>query len=377
MTFDFKTYLYFLYLLLSKREMSFHWVLLFVRNTVRPPFVFAITSVFNLFDNIFFVKFRKQEIRSPIFIVGTPRCGSTFLFRLMCKDEERFTYFKLYDIIFPSICVRKFINVISVIDRLLNFIITNLVDKFQEKLFKEQYHLHEFGFRNAEEDDMHFIHCFHTPVIFLLFPFAEELNRLAFFDKNLDLKDQKKYMSFYEGCVRRQIYFTGSNKSLLSKNVWGLGKFKALKREFSDAKFIYIVRNPYDSIGSFLSYYYFLLKKFDSRTKISSQLSMKVVDVLCNLYLYAELVIPELDESSFLIVKYDEMVCDPGKAVENIYNRFGMSIETDYMEFLKNETEKSIKYKSKHCYSLEQFGVKKDFVYNRLSTIFKKYNFAK
>lgn len=375
MAFDLKTYLRLLYLLLVRRKLTFRWICTFFRTGIRTPLFYVFTTLSYILDNLFFGKFRLQAVKSPVFIVGTPRSGTTFLFRLMCEDKERFTYFKLYHILFPSIIVRRIIDFIAVIDSFIKGRLTKWLDKFEEKIFKDHYYLHEFGIRNAEEDDIHFIHCFHTPIIYLVSPFADKIKELAFFDTDSGLKKKRGYMRFYEGCIKRHLYLAGGDKNLLSKNVWGLGKLRATSEQFPGARFLYIIRNPYDSIGSLLSYYYFLLKKSDPQSMISSELSMAIVDVACNLYLYAQDVFDGFDEDSFMIIKYDDLVARPKEIVEMIYSKWDMEIGVDFAIKLKNDTDKSKNYKSRHSYSLEQFGVNKDVVYNRLRGIFEKYNF--
>ena len=76
-----------------------------------------------------------------------------------------------------------------------------------------------------------------------------------------------------------------------------------------------------------------------------------------------------------MIIKYDDLVARPKEIVEMIYSKWDMEIGVDFAIKLKNDTDKSKNYKSRHSYSLEQFGVNKDVVYNRLRGIFEKYNF--
>ena len=99
------------------------------------------------------------------------------------------------------------------------------------------------------------------------------------------------------------------------------------------------------------------MKKSDPQTEISAELSMSIVDVACNLYLYAQDVFAGFDEDSFMIINYDDLVVRPKEIVEMIYNKWDMEIGSDFAVKLKNDTEKSKDYKSKHSYSLEQFGV--------------------
>ncbi len=61
-------------------------------------------------DEIFFPKYRQQEIKTPVFIIGNPRSGTTFTHRLIEKDTETFTAASSWELLFcPSIIQRKLI----------------------------------------------------------------------------------------------------------------------------------------------------------------------------------------------------------------------------------------------------------------------------
>src|SRR5262249_21447043 len=56
-----------------------------------------------------FPDFRRHPVRSPVFIVGNPRSGTTLLHRLLCGDTERFVYFRTWEILLPSLVQRKLV----------------------------------------------------------------------------------------------------------------------------------------------------------------------------------------------------------------------------------------------------------------------------
>jgi len=61
-----------------------------------------------LLDEIFYRSYKKTEIDSPVFIIGMPRTGSTYLHNLLCNDMERFTSMKLWEMLFcPSVLQKK------------------------------------------------------------------------------------------------------------------------------------------------------------------------------------------------------------------------------------------------------------------------------
>ena len=52
-----------------------------------------------LLDRVFYPRYRQQPVRSPVFIVGNFRSGTTFLHRLMAADRARFTTMKMWEIL--------------------------------------------------------------------------------------------------------------------------------------------------------------------------------------------------------------------------------------------------------------------------------------
>lgn len=75
--------------------------------------LFALLQAINgaglLLDYLLFPDFRRVRVREPLFVVGVPRSGTTFLHRLLAGDRERFTTTALWELIFaPSITQRFF-----------------------------------------------------------------------------------------------------------------------------------------------------------------------------------------------------------------------------------------------------------------------------
>ena len=55
------------------------------------PFYLVLQSVniiCTLLDEIFFSGYKDIEVKKPLFIVGVPRSGTTFLHRMLSKDEQ-------------------------------------------------------------------------------------------------------------------------------------------------------------------------------------------------------------------------------------------------------------------------------------------------
>ncbi|MBA4367501.1 MAG: hypothetical protein C0403_07665, partial [Desulfobacterium sp.] len=71
-------------------------------------------------DEIFFPGYRRVAVLNPVFVVGFPRSGTTYLHRLLNSDYEQFTSLKLWEILFaPSILQKKFFRILGKIDRMI------------------------------------------------------------------------------------------------------------------------------------------------------------------------------------------------------------------------------------------------------------------
>ena len=115
---------------------------------LRPIGLFAILQVRQAIsaltmgmDRVFFPGYRKQPIDRPIFIVGNPRSGTTFLHRLLLGAGGDLAAFELWEMLFPAMTARK----------LLGRVITRF-----ERLSPARYHpsdIHDTSLRGIETDD--------------------------------------------------------------------------------------------------------------------------------------------------------------------------------------------------------------------------------
>ncbi len=101
----------------------------------------AISATTLALDHLFFPGHRRQPIDRPIFIIGNPRSGTTFLHRLLLGAGDM-AAFELWEMLFPAITARK----------LLGRIVPRL-----DKLSPARYHpsdVHDTSLRGIETDDV-------------------------------------------------------------------------------------------------------------------------------------------------------------------------------------------------------------------------------
>jgi hypothetical protein len=67
----------------------------------------SLLSVINMIciflDPFLFPKLREQEVEAPIFIVGNGRSGTTHIHRILSADGDRFSFFKTWELLLPSV----------------------------------------------------------------------------------------------------------------------------------------------------------------------------------------------------------------------------------------------------------------------------------
>jgi len=184
-----------------------------------------------LIDEIFFRKYKKVDLSEPVFIISNPRCGTTFLHRLLCLDADRYTFSVLYHTLLPSVFYIKVIKAIATIDKKVGGFL---------------------GFDRSEEDEALFTLAAYSPALVLLSPWAYKLDYLAFLDKS-DQKTKDKIKAFYISSLKRIVYATKPNATLLMKNVFSTGRLNFILECFPNAKIIYPVRNPLKAVPSAVS----------------------------------------------------------------------------------------------------------------------------
>lgn len=85
----------------------------------------------------------------------------------------------------------------------------------------------------------------------------------------------------------------------------------------------------------------------------------------------------EIPPSQFIAVTYNELLADPQQTVQKIYKHFGWQLSDNFNEQLSKEQKRSSTYKSAHEYSLQEYGLSKEYIYNQLGDIMDEYGFEK
>ena len=322
-----------------------------------------------LLDEILFSDYRDTPVKDPVFIVGFPRSGTTYIHRLMAKDNQ-FTTIRLWEILFaPSIFQKKAFQVLGRLDRMLGHPIAFRIRRWEQKNLANVYH--STGLFEPEEDEFMLMHIFSSIFLIFMFPFYEDFKALSRFDLELPAIDRARIMHFYKCCVQRHLYVFGKDgKIFLSKNPAFTTKVQSLRNTFPDARFICMIRNPLESIPSTISHMTFFFEQFHS-SPLPLSVSEFVMNIARDYYRFPLSVLSRWPDFQHAIIPYHILVDDPEKTIQNLYGRFQFAVSRSFQIELTKNQQKASGYQSNHTYSPEKIGLDREYILSEYQDIFK------
>lgn len=335
-----------------------------------------INIIFRLADEVFFRSYRKIKITEPVFIISNPRSGTTFLHRLMCADEENFSHIRLYHTLIPSITFFRIVDLFAWIDQRIGHPLGKFFDWLGKLIFAGWEDIHASGFNRSEEDEGLYFLSGISPAISLVTPYLHHFRELYILD-HLDAKKRERIKKFYKATLQRWMYVLGPDKRFLCKSVMSTGRLQMLMELFPDIKIIYLVRNPYNASPSLIEMFTATWKVISPDIPKNSPQYREWANLAIIYYRYFNEQKKHFKKENWVTLKYDDLIDDPFGSVLKIYDQFNLELTSAFEKKLGKESELSRNYKSKHTYSLEQFGLEKEHIYEALPFMYDEYGFEK
>ena len=331
-------------------------------------FLFMLLSVFTFItfwlDNIFFRGYRKVEIKKPVFIIGHPRSGTTFIHHLFTGTDQM-AAFKAWHVLFPAITGR------AIVKPLIRF----LTRKGLGVLIPAETG-HQIALDKVEEEEMLFLHIHDTQFITIGTPMGfleDDFRELRFHD--LQPRSRRiRSVQFLKGCFQRQIYYTGKTR-IFAQTHFSTHRIKTLLEVFPDARFIYMHRMPEETLPSYFSLNYnaddviWGMHRFSSE-QIQTFFNYRYAASLeLYRYFYDLWHNNEIDKEKVLIVPYDTLRTDLMATFEKIIAHTGIEPSPALRRAVERQVEKQKNYQRAHkVHTLAEFGidesrVKKDFAF--------------
>ena len=321
-------------------------------------------------DHLVYPRYRKQAIDRPIFIIGNPRSGTTFLHRLLL-GAGGMAAFELWEMLVPAITARK----------LLGRIVPRL-----DRLSPARYHpsdVHDTSLRGIETDDvLWFIRTLDGPFAWAYFlawqdTWGSELSRREFGIEGVTARDEDRFFRYHEACWRRSLTYRRANRILAKTSMLTL-RLDALLRRYPDCKLVYVIRDPVEVIPSGMSLLAGVLENaYDvwNRTREEDQrrwlenLYQASCDMLRSFHeAQSAGLIPE---RNLCVVRYSDLLQDLEPTMKRILDFNEVEPTPAFVEEVREQAERQRNYKSRHQHSPEKFDldperIRKDlgFVYD-------------
>ncbi len=337
------------------------------------PLRASITAICFFLDGILFPGLWRVKVKAPVFIIGHARSGTTLAHRLICADE-RFSAFKYYELMLPSLLQKKLVRGIAWLDRnCFGRRIEQRLQAWEKRKFGPTQHIHKMGLSIPEEDDLLYQTSCASGFWMTKLPYMGELD--FFHIDRRPAASRRRLMRFYRESVRRQLYLNGPECIHLSKNPTYCGRVESLLEAFPDARFVVLYRNPYETIPSLLKLLHVGWKlqgnigtdRIRESTRVMTELSYET-------YLYPLEVLDRHPETPRAVVDYRELVSAPRATIEKAYADLGLSIDEKYRQTLQAEQDRARRHETEHRYSLAEFGLEDQEIRRRLAPLFERFH---
>ncbi|HKJ37874.1 MAG TPA: sulfotransferase, partial [Anaerolineales bacterium] len=326
-------------------------------------------------DDIFFPGHKTQVIEKPLFILGNLRSGSTFLHRLLSRDDETFTSLTTWDIyLTPSVTQKKITQLVARIDNKLGGHLHRALHAFDDATLGK-FKIHQISFFQPEEDENILLHAWDSFWVSFLFPFMNELPNYQHFDEALSPKHKKRIMAFYKSMIQRHMYATGK-KYFVAKNPAFSPKIETLVEFFPDARIIYLARNPLDMLPSTVSWINYARRVFTDPGDGYHYLD-EIVDFTQHWYRHPLEYLDAHPSPRHLILNYDDLIQRPEQVLREFYEQFGYPDKPGLEDIIDEAVKDTLSFNSDHAYSYEDMGFTREQIVELYGDIFERFGFDK
>jgi omega-hydroxy-beta-dihydromenaquinone-9 sulfotransferase len=323
-------------------------------------------------DHVVAPRFRRETITRPVFIIAPPRSGTSFLQKLLSLDEERFVHWKMYHTIFPAVCLQRLLATLVLLDGKLGGPFARMLASAERKWFGGWDDMHKMRLNEPEEDGALFLYAFAGEAIFLLFPFIDELWDVGFPDA-LPVAKRTKLMKYYRSCLQRHAYAHGKGRTMLVKSTCSAGAVEALSEEFPDACFITITRHPAESVASHVSLDVPAWQAHSPEIPKDGAVAKSYAGLAVEWYKHLLQFGNRIAAERYFRIDYRDLVQDPRRVVEAVYRHFGWSMSAAFRTRLDAVSQRQRTFKSRHTYTLEEFGLSEAWVEQELGDVIAAY----
>lgn len=295
-------------------------------------------------DELLFPGYKRTAIKRPLFILGVPRSGTTFLHRTISEDSERFTSVRTWEVFLaPSIVQKKFWLALGWLDTRLGSPGWRLIQWLEKKLFRGLEGVHDMDLAAAEEDYLLLLPMFSCFILFLPFTESRHIWQLARFDWEASAKDRRRIMTFYRACLQKHMYVFGRDRRYLSKNAAFASWPVTLHDYFPDAEFVVCMREPEKTVPSLLGSIQSGADFFELDL-LQGELPGMLTEMMADYYQH----LLERFPTAAPVIHMNAMQQDIATTVESIYQHYGDQVAASYQQRLAELRRQASAYKTRN-----------------------------
>ena len=331
-----------------------------------------------LLDFICYRGYRRQRVSAPVFIIGNPRSGTTLLHRLISLDAEHFTTMQMWEILFaPSVSQRRIVMALASMTRKSQGVLGRKLARMEQR-WSRAGGMHDISFTQPEEDDYLMLHIWSALTIGLSAGLIPEALPYTYFDSAIPAAVRKRVMYFYKACIKRHLYAHalyrgGKTQTYLAKNPALCPKLNSVMEVFPDAKFIYLVRSPFEMIPSYVSMMRHSWRVIGIPDQ-EEELRTYIIEMARHWYSYP-LERLNASQTDHVVIHYDDLTSDPEATVHRIYEKLHLRMGAAFGSELRKESAKARRYESRHGYDLDGTGLSPKRLATEFKTVFDAFGF--
>jgi len=288
----------------------------------------------------------------PVFVIGLPRSGTTYLFNLLSLDpDHRSPLFWEMMNPFPLCKAGSLTEKIRVLrSRSILFSKNRFISKLDE--------MHTISATSPEECLLIKVFALRSVLYFYMANTPSYLSYLENSDTTVSYLWHRRFLKALQSGYKP--------KRWLLKDPSHLGNLDEILSIYPDACFIHIHRNPAETIPSICSLTSQVRKGFTDSIDLN-ELGQRTLEFWENSKKKNDAQKNNLNDDQYMDIYYEDFINNPLKTIETIYTNFNFSFDKENKELIESYTEKSVKtHKEKHIYTLEEYGLEKKEVHNRL-----------
>jgi hypothetical protein len=262
-------------------------------------------------------RIRREELHpEPLFLLGFWRSGTTLLHNLLSMDP-RWGFVNTYQAAMPDVFLAGQRRIRRIIESRLP------PDRGVDNI--------PVDFSMPQEEEIALMcTCGLSPYTSLHFPQAAESTLdYLFVEERLDHRQREQWRREFTKLLKTASYYMGG-KPLLLKSPSNTGRITALLELFPKARFVYIQRDPYDTLRSYM-HLIRLMNDWHALQRVDfDALVLKQVGVyrdMARAYLEQRGLIPD---GRLVEISYEELEQDKAGQIRRIYEELGLDGYADF-----------------------------------------------